>query len=110
MVTYLTCTAAILTPIAAFFGTYISAKFAYKSKLAEIQAHTDENIKEAFTNRLDSMDASLEEIKRQQLKTCLTVSQLQTDVQKHNSVIERTYKLEQQMAVVEIELKNLKHA
>ena len=103
-VAWLTSIAAILTPFAAFLGTYVSAKLTYKSKLAEIQSHTKENIEGAFTNRLDSVDITLEDIKRAQLKTSLTVAQLQDAVKSLTTVVDKTHNLEQEIAILKTKL------
>lgn len=98
----------IFTPMLTLFGIIITEKYKYKSKKMEVDITKDNAIKECqkqhkgdieevraeFNNRLDTLSEKLDEIQKEQLRTNLFVAQLQSDVQKHNNVIERTFQLE----------------
>lgn len=94
----------ILTPLLTFLGVLISEKYRYKGKLAEVNTFEIAKVKEELNERMDHVTEKLDEIQREQLRTSLTITQLQSDVQKHNSVVERTYKLERDMAIVKTKL------
>ena len=103
----------VLTPILAFAGVAVAEFVKLKSKKLDISSnkaiqecsakHTNDFavIKNEFSNRLDAINDSLSEIKNEQLRLSLTVGQLQKEVVKHNGVIERTYSLENKVAVLE---------
>ena len=99
----------VFTPMLTLFGIVITEKYKYKSKKMEVDITKDNAIKECqrqhkgdieevrkeFNNRLDDLSEKLDEIQSEQLRTNLIVTQLQSDVQKHNNVMERTFRLEQ---------------
>jgi uncharacterized protein YicC (UPF0701 family) len=70
------------------------------SKCQEAHKNDVHKLASDFNYRLDEITDSLDEIKTEQLRTSLYVAQLQSDVQKHNNVIERTYQLETDVAVI----------
>lgn len=105
----------VFTPSLTLLGTAIVEKYKLKGKKMELEdkkdtalidcqrLHSDrlENVKDEFNARLDDIVSSLNEIKNEQLRTNLAVTQLQKDVQKHNGVMERTIILERDMAVLQ---------
>jgi len=102
----------VCTPVLTLTGIIVSERTKLKTKRLEVgatsiaecqQKHSAnlDKVKAEFTARLDGIDKALNEIKDEQLKTSMTVEQLQKDVAKHNGVIDRTYKLESQVAVLE---------
>lgn len=105
----------VFTPSLTLLGTAIVERGKLKGKKMELEEkkdtalidcqrlHSDrlEDVKDEFNARLDDIVKSLNEIKNEQLRTNLTVTQLQKDVQKHNGVIERTIILERDMAVLQ---------
>ena len=104
----------IFTPILTLLGIIITEKYKYRSKRMELdmskndavtkcqaQHKSDiEKVRAEFNSRLDDLSVKLNEIQTDLLRTSLYVSELQKDVQKHNNVVERTYKLEQDVAVI----------
>lgn len=104
----------VFTPILTLLGIIITEKYKYRGKKMEIDASNEEAIHECqkqhkgdvtevrteFNNRLDDLSKKLDEIQIEQSKTALLITQLQTDVQKHNNVVERTYQLEKDVAVL----------
>ena len=102
----------VCTPVLTLTGIIVSERTKLKTKRLEVgatsiaecqQKHSAnlEKVKAEFTARLDGIDKALNEINDEQLKTSMTVEQLQKDVVKHNGVIERTYALESKVAVLE---------
>lgn len=99
----------VFTPMLTLFGIVITEKYKYKSKKMEIDTTKDnaivecqrqhkgdiEEVRKEFNSRLDDLSEKLDEIQGEQLRTNLIVTQLQLDVQKHNNVMERTFRLEQ---------------
>ena len=96
--------AAIVTPIGAFLGCFVTAKFTYKSAIAKLHAEEKETLHKSFESRLDGIDGTLADIQKEQLRMGLLITGLQNDVQKHNNVIERTYNLEREVAIIKTEL------
>ena len=108
----------VFTPMLTLFGIIITEKYRYRSKKMELDTSKDEAIHEnihqcqlqhkddvekvraEFNGRLDDLSTKLDAIQTELLRTSLYVSQLQNDVQKHNSVIERTFKLESDVSVL----------
>ena len=101
----------IFTPLLTLLGIIVTEKYRYKGKIVETQSDALEKcqarhngdiskVQTDFNERLDDLVTKLDEIRREQFRTSLTITQLQSDVQKHNNVIERTYKLEQDVAVL----------
>ena len=98
----------VFTPMLTLFGIVITEKYKYKSKKMEVDSTKDnaivecqrqhkgdiEEVRKEFNNRLDDLSKKLDEIQSEQLRTNLIVTQLQSDVQKHNNVMERTFQLE----------------
>lgn len=114
----------VFTPILTLLGIIITEKYKYRSKKMELDTtkeefihenihqcqiqHKDdvEKVRAEFNDRLDDLLKKLDEIQTEQLRTTLYVTQLQNDVQKHNSVIERTFRLESDVAVLKEKLAN----
>lgn len=104
----------VFTPILTLLGIIITEKYKYRSKKMEFDATKDEavhqcqlqhkgdvaEVRAEFNGRLDELSKKLDEIQTEQLRTTLYVTQLQTDVQKHNSVVERTFNLEKDVAIL----------
>ena len=109
----------VFTPILTLLGIIITEKYKYRGKKMEIDASNEEAIHECqkqhkgdiaevraeFNGRLDDLSKKLDEIQIEQSKTALLITQLQTDVQKHNNVVERTYQLEKDVAVLREKVK-----
>lgn len=105
----------VFTPSLTLLGTAIVEKYKLKGKRMELEdkkdaalidcqrLHSDrlENVKDEFNARLDEIQSTLSEIKNEQLRNTLAITQLQKDVQKHNGVMERTIILERDMAVLQ---------
>lgn len=103
----------ILTPILAFLGVAIAELVKWNSKKLDVASgkaisecaskHSSnlEKVKEEFCGRLDTIDNALSDIRSEQLRIALNVAQLQKDQAKYNNVIERTYILENKVAVLE---------
>lgn len=114
----------VFTPILTLLGIIITEKYKYRSKKMELDTtkeefihenihqcqiqHKDdvEKVRAEFNDRLDDLLKKLDEIQTEQLRTTLYVTQLQNDVQKHNSVIERTFRLESEVTVLKEKLAN----
>jgi hypothetical protein len=105
----------VFTPSLTLLGTAIVERSKLKGKRMELEEKKDtalldcqakhavnvEKIKNEFNTRLDEIQSSLSDIKNEQLRNTLTITQLQKDVQKHNGVMERTIILERDMAVLQ---------
>lgn len=105
----------VFTPSLTLLGTAIVEKSKLKGKRMELEEKKDtallecqakhavnvEKIKNEFNTRLDEIQSSLSDIKNEQLRNTLAITQLQKDVQKHNGVMERTIILERDMAVLQ---------
>lgn len=101
----------IFTPLLTLLGIIITEKYKAKTKKMELDMGRNEALEaikakfdaklESLSNKLDDIIKDQTEIKTEQLRTSLYVTQLQKDVQKHNGVIERTMALEKQVAVLD---------
>ena len=103
----------IATPLLAFLSVWVAEYIKYKTKKLDISSdkaiadcaskHSANlnNVKEEFNARLDEISNSLNEIRTEQLRIALNVTQVQKDQAKYNNVIERTYALENKVAVLE---------
>lgn len=101
----------IFTPLLTLLGIVITEKYKAKTKKMELDMGRNEALEaikakfdaklESLSNKLDDIIKDQTEIKTEQLRTSLYVTQLQKDVQKHNGVIERTMALEKQVAVLD---------
>lgn len=67
-----------------------------------------DNVRTEFRNYLDDLSYKvgelsdkMDEIKTEQIKTILTITQVKESQEKYNNVIARTYKLEQDVAVLQ---------
>lgn len=89
--------AAIIAGVLSLVGTIITVIQANKQTLA------------ALDKKSELSDAKLEaELKKHQAVTDTKIDELARKVEKHNNLIERTYKLEGQMTEVQHEIKDLK--
>ena len=81
-----------------------SKKFdAHTSSVQELEKKHQEDISKVrgeFNEGIAEVITKMNEIQKDQLRTNLTIEQLQKDVMKHTNVIERTYRLEQEVAVL----------
>lgn len=101
----------VFTPLLTLLGIVITEKYKAKTKKMELDMGRNEALEaikakfdaklESLSNKLDDIIKDQTEIKTEQLRTSLYVTQLQKDVQKHNGVIERTMALEKQVAVLD---------
>lgn len=105
----------VFTPSLTLLGTAMVERSKLKGKRMELEEkknetlvecqklHSDrlEKVKGEFSARLDEIQSTLSEIKNEQLRNTLAITQLQKDVQKHNGVMERTIILERDMAVLQ---------
>ena len=103
----------LATPLFAFLGVIVAEWVKLKSKKLDVTSgkaiqecavkHSDrlDKVKGEFNARLDAIDNSLADIKSEQLRIALNVAQLQKDQAKYNNVIERTYVLENKVAVLD---------
>ena len=101
----------VFTPLLTLLGIVITEKYKAKTKKMELDMGKNEALEaikaqfnaklESLSNKLDDIIKDQTEIKTEQLRTSLYVTQLQKDVQKHNGVIERTMALEKQVAVLD---------
>lgn len=101
----------VFTPLLTLLGIVITEKYKAKTKKMELDMGRNEALEaikakfdaklESLSNKLDDIIKDQNEIKTEQLRTSLYVTQLQKDVQKHNGVIERTMALEKQVAVLD---------
>ena len=101
----------VFTPLLTLLGIVITEKYKAKTKKMELDMGRNEALEaikakfdaklESLSNKLDDIIKDQNEIKTEQLRTSLHVTQLQKDVQKHNGVIERTMALEKQVAVLD---------
>lgn len=88
---------AILVALASLVGTIITVWAANKHTLAELEKKSE--LSDA------KIDAKLE---RHQAVTDTKIDELTRKVEKHNSMIERTYQLEGRMAELEHDVRDLK--
>ena len=58
-------------------------------------------LRDEFNGRLDSIVKKMDQMAQTQQKTQLQITSLRAGVEKHNSVIDRTYKLEERMTDTE---------
>ena len=105
----------VFTPSLTLLGTAMVEKNKLKGKKMELEEKKDtallecqakhsanfDKVKTEFNARLDEIQSTLSEIKNEQLRNTLAITQLQKDVQKHNGVMERTIILERDMAVLQ---------
>jgi hypothetical protein len=101
----------VFTPLLTLLGIVVTEKYKAKTKKMELDMGKNEALEaikaqfnaklESLSNKLDDIIKDQTEIKTEQLRTSLYVTQLQKDVQKHNGVIERTMALEKQVAVLD---------
>lgn len=103
----------IATPLLAFLSVWVAEYIKYKSKKLDISSDKAINecaskhsanlnaIKSEFNARLDEISDSLNEIRSEQLRIALNVTQLQKDQAKYNNVIERTYALEKAVGILD---------
>ena len=105
----------ICTPMLTLTGIIITERTKLKSKRLELDGSKDENLKRCqeahkydidevrkeFNSRLDDICEKVDDISKEQYRLSILFSGLKEEVQKHNNVIERTFALEQSMAVLE---------
>lgn len=89
---------ALITGICAIIGAYVGQSVA--------GAKTSTNLIAELRNRSDISDT---EIKGDIAVIKTEIADLRKEVSKHNSVIERTYKLEQKSAVIDEQIKVANH-
>ena len=115
----------LAVPVFAFIGGGIGKSWDYKGKKLEVDAKKEEseqraikdckaqhkndidNVRAEFKNYFDNLalqigdiNTSVNEIKTEQVKVILNITQLKESQEKYNNVIARTYKLEQDVAVL----------
>lgn len=94
------------------FSTWLSEKFKFKTKKMEVgditikscqEKHANDvsGLRDEFNGRLDSIVKKMDQMAKTQQKTQLQITSLRAGVEKHNSVIDRTYKLEERMTDTE---------
>lgn len=90
---------AIVTAGLSLIGTIITVLLANRQTLS------------ALDKKSDLSDAKLEsELKKHQAVTDTKIEELTRKVEKHNNLIERTYKLEGEMSEVQHEIRDIKSA
>lgn len=91
--------AAIATAVLSLIGTVITVLAANKQTLA------------ALDKKSELSDAKLEaELRKHQAVTDTKIDELTKKVEKHNNLIERTYKLEGEMQEVQHDIRDMKGA
>lgn len=110
-----------ITPLTTMIGSIIVEKFRLKGKKIDNESANNvalakcreshksdiESVKSEFKDTLDEMKESINAVLNQQLKMKFTIEALQKDVQKHNNVVERTYGLEENYAVLNNKVETL---
>ena len=105
----------ICTPMLTLTGIIITERTKLKSKRLEIDISKDENLKRCqeshkydidqvrkeFNSRLDDICEKVDDISKEQYRLSILFSGLKEEVQKHNNVIERTFRLEEAVAVLD---------
>ena len=108
----------VCTPALTLIGLIVSERTKLKTKRLEIdesnnkaiatckESHKNDiaEVRKEFNSRLDEISEALDDIKINQVKTKMTIEELQKDVQKHNNVIERTFILEGQVRALEAKI------
>lgn len=91
--------AAVVTAVLSLIGTVITVLAANKQTLA------------ALDKKSELSDAKLEaELKKHQAVTDTKIDELTRKVEKHNNLIERTYRLEGEMIEVQHDIRDMKGA
>ena len=78
----------IVKALLTFAGVFVTVRYSLKGKKLQIaNAHDEQiaNVKGAFNVRLDDIGKKLDDIKTEQLKIGLSVTQLQKDVADNNN-------------------------
>ncbi len=97
-----------------FLGVFLTVHYTLKGKKLELASAHDaavaecqkthkgdiEKVKAEFNSRLDELSGKMDEIKTEQMKTIFTVTQVKEGQDKYNNVIARTFKLEEEVAVL----------
>lgn len=113
----------ICTPMLTLTGIIITERTKLKSKRLELDGSKDENLKRCqeahkydidevrkeFNSRLDDILEKIDEMSKEQYRLSILFTGLKEEVHENNNVIDRTYKLEQNYAVLDNRQKVSEH-
>lgn len=93
----------VCTPLFTVIGIYLTEKATTKRKKMDIDANcvkTESDIKK-LSEKVDGLADSINDLKASHQQMATMIDVLSSRVEKHNNVIERTYKLERDVAVLD---------
>lgn len=98
----------ICTPLFTVIGIIISEKAQTKRKGLDVDANKEQDVCSrldgritTLSNKVDELADTVSELKAAHQQTVTLIEVLSERVEKHNNVIERTYALEKQVAVLD---------
>ena len=98
----------VCTPLFTVIGIIINQKAETKRKKMDVEANKDQDMSSLLDgrittlfNKVDELTDTVSELKAAHQQTVTLIEVLSERVEKHNNVIERTYALEKQVAVLD---------